>query len=153
MKTFKVLFLCVLLFLLACCTSAPPSSSEIQPSSFPASFNGVSSAEPTASSEPPAESRDVLQMSAEEYYSVCREYVPFDGHSIYPERLQADQYHLWLDIFQSAIHNKMMDLNTSIDPILSHYPEFSQDILPRENYLYWVVWDLPHYWMANPVTC
>ncbi|MDD6175528.1 MAG: hypothetical protein PUC59_07195, partial [Firmicutes bacterium] len=25
--------------------------------------------------------------------------------------------------------------------------------MPRENYLYWVVWDLPHYWMANPVTC
>ncbi|MGI6260598.1 MAG: hypothetical protein ACOYJR_02020 [Acutalibacteraceae bacterium] len=151
MKTFKVLFLCVLLFLLACCTSAPPSSSEIQYSSFPASSNGVSSAEPIASSEPPAESRDVSQMSAEEYYSVCREYDITLLHHDSPVLPEESPFTCEI-LYRSFVYGKCIDQNTIIDAAQFHCDALLQDTQPRENYFYWSIQDFPHYWVTNPQT-
>ena len=155
MKPLKALVLCALVFSFIGCHAEPPASSVSPEPGFSsaAPANSSSSASSPVSSDPTAESEDILQMSAEEYDSVRREYVPFHWHSVCPEHLLADEDHLRLNIFRSARYHKMMDQNTSVGPSLSNDPEFAQDTSPRENYLYWVVWDFPHYWMTNPVTC
>lgn len=153
MKPLKALVLCALVFSFIGCHAEPPASSASPEPGFSsaASANSSSSASSPVSSESTSESEDILQMSAEEYDSVRREYDITLLHHDSPVLPEESPFTCEI-LYRSFVYGKCIDQNTIIDAAQFHCDALLQDTQPRENYFYWSIQDFPHYWVTNPQT-